>query len=153
MKAIGYRRTNKEPITYNSFITRRLLQMKTIEVVAGAIVHDGKVLATQRGYGPWSGWWEFPGGKMEHGESREEALRRELLEELAMEVEVREHIDDVEYDYADFHLLMHLYRCLPLSAPTLLEHSAARWLTAAELHTVQWLPADEAVLEQIKKIL
>ena len=123
--------------------------MKQIEVVAGAIISAGRLFATCRGYGPWAGWWEFPGGKIEKGESPQEALRRELREELALEVDVLGRIATVDYDYPDFHLTMHLYHCTPLGAPRLLEHQTARWLTATELYDVRWLPADLQVLPQV----
>jgi 8-oxo-dGTP diphosphatase len=126
---------------------------KTVNVVAGAIVSAGRLFATQRGYGDWAGWWEFPGGKIEAGEAPEEALRRELREELALEVRVGEEVARVEYDYPKFHLSMHLYLCTPEGEPTLREHSAARWLSKDELEAVRWLPADIEVLPQIKRLL
>lgn len=126
---------------------------KQIEVVAGAIVSAGRLFATQRGYGDWAGWWEFPGGKIEPGEAPEEALRRELREELALEVRVGEEVARVEYDYPKFHLSMRLYLCTPEDEPTLREHSAARWLSKDELDAVRWLPADIEVLDALKKFL
>lgn len=126
---------------------------RRIEVVAGAIVSAGHLFATQRGYGPWAGWWEFPGGKLEAGESPVEALRRELREELSLEVEVLSLVATVDYDYPDFHLTMHLYHCRPLGTPTLLEHSASRWIGPADLQGMQWLPADLQVLPQVAKLL
>lgn len=127
--------------------------MKQVEVVAGAVISAGHVFATRRGYGPWAGWWEFPGGKLEAGEGRVEALRRELREELSLEVEVHELVQTVEYDYPDFHLTMHLYRCTPMSQPVLLEHSDSRWLSSSELRDVRWLPADVAVLPKLENML
>ncbi len=127
--------------------------MKHIEVVAAAIVHNHSLLATRRGYGPWSGWWEFPGGKVEPGEAHTDALRRELLEELALDVQIDRQVGTIDYDYPEFHLTMHLYLCRPLGTPTLLEHSAASWLHADELDSVQWLPADLAILDKIKQLL
>lgn len=126
---------------------------KTVNVVAGAIVSAGRLFATQRGYGDWAGWWEFPGGKIEPGEAPEEALRRELREELALEVRVGEEVARVEYDYPKFHLSMLLYLCTPEGEPTLKEHSAARWLSKEELESVRWLPADIEAVDTLKKFL
>ena len=126
---------------------------KQIEVVAGAIVSAGRLFATQRGYGDWAGWWEFPGGKIEPGEAPEEALRRELREELVLEVRVGEEVARVEYDYPKFHLSMRLFLCISEGEPTLREHSAARWLSKDELETVRWLPADIEAVDTLKKFL
>lgn len=126
---------------------------KTVNVVAGAIVSAGRLFATQRGYGDWAGWWEFPGGKIEPGEAPEEALRRELREELALEVKVGEEVARVEYDYPKFHLSMRLFLCIPEGEPTLREHSAARWLSKDELGAVRWLPADKDVIHLIHTLL
>lgn len=126
---------------------------KTVNVVAGAIVSAGRLFATQRGYGDWAGWWEFPGGKIEPGEAPEEALRRELREELALEVKVGEEVARVEYDYPKFHLSMRLFLCTPEVEPTLREHSAARWLSKDELEAVRWLPADIEAVDTLKKFL
>ena len=123
--------------------------MKHIEVVA-AIIHDdeGRIFATQRGYGEWKDWWEFPGGKMEAGETAEEALKREIREELSTEISVDEFLCTVEYDYPMFHLTMHCYLCSLLTeALHLNEHEAARWLSKDELNSVKWLPADLEVIE------
>ena len=121
--------------------------MKRIEVVAAIIRREGKVFATQRGYGEWKDWWEFPGGKMEPGETPEEALRREIIEELSTEINVDELLCTVEYDYPAFHLTMHCYLCsLTTDDLHLNEHEAARWLAMDELNSVQWLPADREVL-------
>ena len=125
--------------------------MKRIEVVA-AIIRDGegRVFATQRGYGEWKDWWEFPGGKMEAGETPEEALKREIREELSTEISVDEFLCTVEYDYPAFHLTMHCYLCSLLSASLQLnEHEAAHWLRKDELDSVKWLPADLEVVGKI----
>lgn len=124
--------------------------MKTIEVVAAIIVRDGKVFATERGYGQWKGWWEFPGGKMEEGESPEEALKREIREELDAEICVGELLDTVEWDYPDFHLTMHCFICsLTSGSMHLNEHEDAAWLTEETLDSVKWLPADEELIPKI----
>lgn len=120
---------------------------KTIEVVAAIIRRNGLTFSTQRGYGEWKGWWEFPGGKMEAGEEPAEALRREIREELSAEITVGDKLCTVEYDYPRFHLTMHCYLCsLKSGEPTLLEHEDARWLPMDELYTVNWLPADKEVI-------
>ena len=127
--------------------------MKQIEVVA-AIIHDdeGRIFATQRGYGDMKDGWEFPGGKMESGETPEEALKREIREELSTEISVDELLCTVEYDYPKFHLTMHCFLCSLLTdALHLNEHEAAKWLTHEELDSVKWLPADRVVVEEIKK--
>ena len=141
--------------------------MKSIEVVAAIIIDEaGRVFATQRGYGEWKDWWEFPGGKMEANETPEQALRREIREELAAEIEVGELLLTIDYDYPAFHLTMHCYMCRLLNKEqgaknkdsnssnsqfTLLEHEAAKWLAPSELHTVRWLPADEEIIEILSK--
>ena len=118
--------------------------LKQIEVVAAVIQHGQSILATQRGYGQWKGWWEFPGGKLQPGESHAQALIRELHEEMDTDIVIDRYLATVEYDYPDFHLTMHCYLChLSNSHYTLIEHLDARWLTADTLQTVQWLPADE----------
>ena len=123
---------------------------KHIVVVAAIIVRDGRIFATQRGYGDWKDWWEFPGGKVEPGESPEDALKREIREELATEIEVDELLTTVEYDYPKFHLTMHCYLCTIISGDlTLLEHEDARWLALDELDCVKWLPADKDVIEKL----
>lgn len=127
--------------------------MKHIEVVA-AIIHDdsGRFFATQRGYGEWKDWWEFPGGKMEAGETLEEALKREIWEELETLIDVEQLVLTVEYDYPQFHLTMHCYLCRVESGHlTLMEHEAARWLDKDQLDCVNWLPADRSVVEILKK--
>ena len=125
--------------------------MKQIEVVA-AIIHDnkGRIFATQRGYGEWKDWWEFPGGKIEAGEAPEEALQREIWEELETRIVVERLAETVEWDYPQFHLTMHCYLCSLLTeALHLNEHEAARWLTKDELDSVKWLPADMEVVESL----
>ena len=125
--------------------------MKRIEVVAAIIRKERKIFATQRGYGEWKDWWEFPGGKMEPGETPEEALKREIREELSTEIRVDELLCTVEYDYPKFHLTLHCYLCsLVTEALHLNEHEAARWLANDELDSVKWLPADREVIEKIK---
>ena len=125
-------------------------ERKHIEVVAAIIVRDGRIFATQRGYGEWKDWWEFPGGKIEPGESPEDALKREIREELATEIEVDELLTTVEYDYPKFHLTMHCYLCTIISGDlSLLEHEDARWLALDELDCVKWLPADKDVIEKL----
>ena len=128
--------------------------MKSIEVVAAIIIKDGKVFATQRGYGQWQGWWEFPGGKIEAGERPQEALVREIREELDAEIEVGELLQTVEWDYPDFHLTMHCFICSLISESMRLnEHEAAAWLTRETLRSVRWLPADEGVVGRIEDVL
>lgn len=128
--------------------------MKNIHVVAAVIEQDGKIFATQRGYGDYKDWWEFPGGKMEPGESPEEALVREIREELDTEISVGKLITSVEYDYPKFHMLMDCFMCNIVSGDLkLLEHEAARWLSADELWDVKWLPSDIRVIEEIEKII
>ena len=128
--------------------------MKTIEVVAAVIIRDGKVFATQRGYGQWKDWWEFPGGKIESGECPKEALVREIREELDAEIEVGGLLETVEWDYPDFHLTMHCFICRLLSDSLHLnEHEDATWLTRETLDSVQWLPADLGVVGKIGGIL
>ena len=152
--------------------------MKQIEVVAAIIRKGDKIFATQRGYGEWKAagkrgqsqtclsyaereqarlegkaGWEFPGGKMEAGETPEEALKREIREELSTEISVDEFLCSVEYDYPAFHLTMHCYLCSLLTeALHLNEHEAAQWLVKEELDSVKWLPADVKVVERIKKL-
>ena len=130
---------------------QRYTNMKQIEVVAAIIRKGDKIFATQRGYGEWKDWWEFPGGKMEVGETPEEALVREIREELSAEISVDEYLCTVEYDYPGFHLTMHCYLCsLVTEALHLNEHEAAKWREKDELDSVKWLPADYEVLEEVR---
>ena len=125
--------------------------MKTINVVAAIIRDDNKVFATQRGYGKYKDGWEFPGGKIEPGETPQQALVREIKEELDSEIAVGDYLTTIEYDYPDFHLSMQCFWCTIVEGtPVLKEHEAARWLKRDELDNVQWLPADKEVLELIK---
>ena len=147
--------------------------MKTINVVAAIIIkqemlnpvqhdhrstqHDKsvcKVFATQRGYGDWKGFWEFPGGKVEAGESPQAALVREIREELATQISVGELLATIEYDYPTFHLSMQCFACRVLSGKLeLLEHENSAWLTAKNLRSVKWLPADELILDKIAGVI
>lgn len=128
--------------------------METIEVVAAIIRKGDRVFATQRGYGEWKDWWEWPGGKVEPGETHEQALVREISEELDTEINIDKYLYTVEWDYPKFHLTMHCYICSSLSeALHLNEHEAARWLTADTLGSVKWLPADDILLPLIEKEL
>ena len=128
--------------------------MKTIEVVAAIIIKNGKVFATQRGYGEFKGWWEFPGGKIEKRESPKEALVREIREELDAEIEVGELLETIEWDYPNFHLTMHCFICMLISESIHLnEHEAAAWLTRGTLRSVKWLPADEGLIPLIEELL
>ncbi len=128
-------------------------ERKTIKVVA-AILHRGnQIFATQRGYGEFKDGWEFPGGKIESGETPEQALIREIREELDTEIEVGELADTVEYDYPDFHISMKCFWCTVKSGRLeLKEHEAARWLGRDELDSVDWLPADLGLIEKLKKL-
>ena len=123
--------------------------MKTINVAAAVIEKDGRIFATQRGYGDYKDWWEFPGGKIEPGESPEEALVREIGEELHAVIRVGERLCTVEYDYPKFHMIMHCFLCELLSDNIeLVEHEAAMWLAPGEFRDVRWLPSDIEVLEK-----
>lgn len=128
--------------------------MKTIKVAAAIIVDGGRIFATQRGYGAFKDGWEFPGGKVEAGETSREALAREIREELDTEIRVGELFETVEYDYPDFHLSMDCFICTVRSGGLVLkEHEAARWLTAETLETVEWLPADRGLIKRLKGAL
>ena len=125
--------------------------MKTVKVVAAIIINNNRVFATQRGYGEFKDGWEFPGGKIESGETPQEALIREIKEELDTEIEVKDYLETVEYDYPEFHLSMDCFFCEIKSGDLVLkEHEAAKWLTAETLDSVDWLPADKGVIEEIR---
>lgn len=127
--------------------------MRYIEVAAAIIIKDGQILAAQKGYGPFEGMWEFPGGKLEPGETPEDALSREIKEELNTQVKIDAFLTTVEYDYPDFHLIMHCYLCsLTGKHPTLLEHKSARWLEKENLDSVHWLPADLDLIQRLKSL-
>ena len=126
--------------------------MKTVRVVAAIIIHENKIFATQRGYGEFKDGWEFPGGKIEPGETPQEALVREIKEELDIKVEVKDFLETVEYDYPEFHLSMDCFFCTIRSGELVLkEHEVAKWLTAETLESVEWLPADKGLVEGIKR--
>lgn len=128
--------------------------MKTVNVVAAIIIKDKKIFATQRGYGEFKDGWEFPGGKVEQGEAPENAIVREIKEELDTVIEVKEYFDTVEYDYPNFHLSMKCYICKVVSGKLdLLEHEAAKWLDKDYLDTVDWLPADLGLVDKLKDYL
>ena len=125
--------------------------MKIVNVVAAIIIKDDKIFATQRGYGDFKGKWEFPGGKIESNETPEEALKREIIEELNANIKIDKHLIDIEYDYPNFHLSMKCYLCSLLDNNIeLKEHSQAKWLSRDELFSVDWLPADIEILDAIK---
>lgn len=124
--------------------------MKQIEVVAAIIRKDDKIFATQRGYGDWKDWWEFPGGKMEPGETPEEALKREILEELETKIQIERHFTTIDYYYPKFRLKMHCFICsIESGSLTLKEHEAAWWLKLSDIYSVDWLPADRVVVDEL----
>ena len=126
--------------------------MNTIRVVAAVIINSSQVFATQRGYGDWKDYWEFPGGKIEPGETSEEALLREIKEELDTEIIIGSKITTIEYDYPEFHLSMECFFAEVKSGNLLLkEHEAARWLIIEDLDIVEWLPADKEIIEILKR--
>lgn len=127
--------------------------MKVIEVVAAVIYKDGAYFTTQRGYGEFEGMWEFPGSKIEPGESREVALKREIQEELEVDIAIENLLCTTEYDYPSFHLTMHCYLCSIASGEIeLREHKSARWLRPEELGIVEWLPADKDVISRLNNL-
>ena len=127
--------------------------MKKIEVVAAILHRDGACFATQRGYGEFESMWEFPGGKIEPGESREVALKREIQEELGVDIAIENLLCTTEYDYPSFHLTMHCYLCSIASGEIeLREHKSARWLRPEELGSVEWLPADKDVISRLNNL-
>jgi 8-oxo-dGTP diphosphatase len=129
-------------------------KMKTIEVVAAIIMQGDEIFATQRGYGDFKGYWEFPGGKIEVDETPQQALIREIKEELDVEIMVGELIHTVEYDYPQFHLTMHCFICTKTAGELVLkEHEAGKWLTKDTISSVEWLPADEGILKIIEDYL
>lgn len=126
--------------------------MKRIEVVAAIIIQDNKIFATQRGYGDFKDGWEFPGGKIEEGETPEAALIREIREELATDISVDKYLCTVDHDYPKFHLTMHCYICSVVDGTlTLREHEAAKWLGWEQLWSVEWLPADIEVVKKMER--
>lgn len=130
------------------------MALKTINVVAALIINQDKVFATQRGYGEFKDGWEFPGGKIEPGETPAEALKREIQEELDTEIQVEQPLTTVEYEYPTFHLSMQCFLCkVERGNLTLLEHEAAKWLSYDELDDVAWLPADQLVVTEFRKYL
>lgn len=127
--------------------------MKTIRVAAAVIINEERILATQRGYGEFAGGWEFPGGKIEAGESPREALVREIKEELEMDIKAGTLIDTVEYDYPAFHLSMDcFFASIVQGTPVLKEHEAAKWLTRDTLDSVDWLPADRGLIDKLREM-
>lgn len=127
---------------------------KTIRVVAAIITDGERILATQRGYGAFKGMWEFPGGKIEAGEMPEQALQREIKEELQLEIAIQRFVSEVHYEYPDFILNMDCYLCNIVGGKmSLIEHQAAVWLTPEQLTTVEWLPADVELVEQLRQIM
>ena len=148
---------NNANITKNDSKTQTT-PLKQIHVSAAVIFRTAAggeklVFATQRGYGEWKDWWEFPGGKIENGESAEQAVVREIREELATEIRAERKVCTVEYDYPAFHLTMECFLCSIVSGKlTLLEHENAAWLSEEKLKSVKWLPADMEVLENLKEL-
>ena len=133
----------------NRVISENMVR-KTIKVAAAVILRDNTVFATQRGYGNYKDWWEFPGGKIETGETPDEALKREIKEELNTEIAIDRYLTTVEYDYPEFHLSMDCFLCrIAGSEPVLLEHEAAKWLPLDRLGQVNWLPADLQVIDAL----
>jgi len=157
MASVDFARQNGRTIipvcSYARKVLTRTDEYKRIEVVAAVIFDEqGRIFATQRGYGEWKDWWEFPGGKMEAGETPQQALKREIHEELDAEIEVGELLRTIDYDYPQFHLTMHCFKCrLAGNHMALLEHEAAKWLAPNELQSVNWLPADEDLITLLSR--
>ena len=127
--------------------------MKTIEVVAAIIQQNNKIFVTRRGYGEFENLWEFPGGKIEMGETRGEALRREIKEELELDIDISKYLTTVEYDYPNFHLKMHCFICTICGGELHLNaHNDAKWTTLEELDKLNWVPADIVVIEKLKEL-
>ncbi len=125
--------------------------MRTVNVAAAVMIRDGKIFATERGYGDYKDWWEFPGGKIEENESPTDAVSREIGEELGVSIEVGDRIYVVEYDYPDFHLHMEAFACTITGGEIeLREHENALWLDMESIDSVRWLPADEEMIEYLK---
>ena len=130
------------------------MKKRKIEVVAAVIFDEKKILVSQRDGGDMAGRWEFPGGKIETGETHEQALKREIMEEMGIIISVDSFLLTIEYDYPEFHLVMHCYQCTILfGAPRLLTHSAVKWISPQELDSIDWLPADIQVVDYLKKHL
>lgn len=128
--------------------------MRMVEVVAGIIFDKDKIFATQRGYGEFKDWWEFPGGKIESGETKQEALKREFKEELDIDICVEDFIKTIEYDYPNFHLTMHCFKCSLINGyPKLLEHEASKWVDKQNISSLNWLPADLQLIDILKAML
>ncbi|MBO7527624.1 MAG: (deoxy)nucleoside triphosphate pyrophosphohydrolase [Clostridia bacterium] len=128
--------------------------MRSIEVVAAIIIEDGKLFTTQRGYGKFKDGWEFPGGKIEPNETKEAALERELWEELAIKTKAEKLVKTIDYDYPDFHITMHCFLTkIVEGTPKLLEHENAKWVTKNEIDSVDWLPADLEIIDDVKNLL
>ena len=128
--------------------------MKVVEVVAAIIFDKDKIFATQRGYGEFKDWWEFPGGKIEKNAAKQAALKREIKEELDVDIDIEDFITTVEYDYPNFHLSMKCYICSIVEGELiLLEHESAKWLHKDDIDSVDWLPADLSLIAKLKDIL
>lgn len=128
--------------------------MKTIKVVAAVIKRNNKIFVTQRGYGEFKDGWEFPGGKVEKGETKEEALIREIKEELDTVIKVDSYLDTIEYDYPDFHLSMDCFVCSIVEGNLVLkEHEDSKWIKKEEIDTLNWLPADLVIIDKVKEMM
>ena len=128
--------------------------MKVVEVVAAIIFDKYKIFATQRGYGDFKDWWEFPGGKIEKNEAKQDALKREIKEELDVDISIEDFITTAEYDYPNFHLIMHCFKCSLINEyPKLLEHEDSKWVDKKNISDLKWLPADSALIDILKEML